>query len=266
MRHTSLSRPPCLLPAQPVDQLHTYPFALGLTGELLPELEHGLALLLGSAAWEQRLGGLMGSKALAQHKDTAAFDRLLTSKCLDLLEDEEPRVRSAVGELLGLLAARRGLAVWEAAKGPLLTSIYTNYVSAAQRVIALGLGEPGGCAHASLLRCIVVLLTLHAMQDREGEGEKAGLGPGSTLASGAASPRPGTGAQPRGISPARRAGSPAPGGAQAQVQDAPDSSAGAAAGEAGAHAQPQAALPPLDLIAALLGSAYKPLVRPPGVG
>ena len=46
-----------------------------------------------------------------------------------LLADEEPRVRLAAGECLGLLAKLRGLSVWADCRRALLDSIHQDYVS-----------------------------------------------------------------------------------------------------------------------------------------
>jgi len=50
--------------------------------------------------------------------------------CLQLLEDEEPRVRVAVGETMGALARVQGPAVWLRAQPAVLASIRDNFVSA----------------------------------------------------------------------------------------------------------------------------------------
>jgi hypothetical protein len=53
----------------------------------------------------------------------------LQSHALSLLEDPEPRVRTAVGELLGMLASMQGTHVFMQVEQPLLASILRNYVS-----------------------------------------------------------------------------------------------------------------------------------------
>lgn len=46
-----------------------------------------------------------------------------------LLDDEEPRVRLAAGECLGLLAKLQGLAVWTSCHASILDRIHRDYVS-----------------------------------------------------------------------------------------------------------------------------------------
>jgi len=60
---------------------------------------------------------------------TPAGMHTLADACLLLMEDEEPRVRVAVGEVLGALAAGHGPAVWLRAEGAVMASISSNYVS-----------------------------------------------------------------------------------------------------------------------------------------
>jgi len=57
----------------------------------------------------------------------------LFEACLALLEDEEPRVRVAVGEVLGGLARVEGPLVWTRAQLAVLASIRDNYVRVGQR-------------------------------------------------------------------------------------------------------------------------------------
>lgn len=59
------------------------------------------------------------------------FDASMVGHALTLLEDEEPRVRAAVGEVLGALAAKMGPPVWIQAKPSIMCSIRDNYVGGA---------------------------------------------------------------------------------------------------------------------------------------
>ncbi|KAF8068347.1 hypothetical protein HT031_002036 [Scenedesmus sp. PABB004] len=99
-------------------------------GESPPQLEDlaaGVRELLAGEAWEHKLGGLMGAKVLVERSDIPGFDAAMVDEALRLLEDGEPRVRLAVGQLLRGLAAKRGLEVLEAAQGRVLDSINNHF-------------------------------------------------------------------------------------------------------------------------------------------
>ncbi|KAK9841641.1 hypothetical protein WJX74_009256 [Apatococcus lobatus] len=80
-----------------------------------------------SAVWQQRLGGLTGAKTVLTFRRDDQLEQQLQDVSQKLLADEEPRVRLAAGECLGLLAKLRGLSVWTACRTALLDSIYQDY-------------------------------------------------------------------------------------------------------------------------------------------
>lgn len=96
-------------------------------GALIADVETNLLNLLAGDRWEQRLGGLLGAGALVQRTPACSFDDVLTDECLRLLEDEEPRVRLAVGDCLHRLAVKLGPSVYERCRERLLASIHANY-------------------------------------------------------------------------------------------------------------------------------------------
>lgn len=67
-------------------------------------------------------------QAVIQLCSLPEFDHDMVDRALTLLEDEEPRVRTAVGAVLGALATKLGPLVWERAKPRILASIQANYV------------------------------------------------------------------------------------------------------------------------------------------
>jgi hypothetical protein len=58
-----------------------------------------------------------------------AFSALMLSEALRLLEDDEVRVRLAVGQVLRSCAARDGLRVMQGCQDAVLNSIHTHFVS-----------------------------------------------------------------------------------------------------------------------------------------
>jgi hypothetical protein len=66
----------------------------------------------------------------------SGFDDLMVSECMRLLEDDEVRVRLAVGQLLRSLAAKHGLSVLQACQDTVLNSIHTHFVSIKQQGLA----------------------------------------------------------------------------------------------------------------------------------
>ena len=75
------------------------------------------ALLSSDAAWSH-----------AGHSSRQAFTKEILGSCNAALEDPEPRVRLAVGDCLGLLAAQQGTAVWDACRDAILGSIERSWV------------------------------------------------------------------------------------------------------------------------------------------
>lgn len=69
-------------------------------------------------------------QVLVDKCDVACFDDLMVAESLRLLEDDEVRVRLAVGQLLRALAGKHGLSVVEACQETLLGSITNHFVSA----------------------------------------------------------------------------------------------------------------------------------------
>ena len=65
-----------------------------------------------------------------ERRGDAAFADAATALCVRLLEDDEPRVRLAVGRCLGALARARGPRAWEAVRGAVLGGIERCWVSA----------------------------------------------------------------------------------------------------------------------------------------
>lgn len=75
------------------------------------------------------------------------FDDLMVSECMRLLEDDEVRVRLAVGQLLRSLATKHGLSVLQTCQDTVLNSIHTHFVSAGTK------SEGGGCHRTLLVQC-----------------------------------------------------------------------------------------------------------------
>lgn len=94
---------------------------------VIDDIESGLRDLLTSPAWERRLGGFLGAAALLQTLPAGAFDEFMIKECMRLLEDDEFRVRLAVGDCLHHLAVKLGPAVYEECSARLLSSIHENY-------------------------------------------------------------------------------------------------------------------------------------------
>jgi hypothetical protein len=68
-------------------------------------------------------------QVLVEKCDVDGFDDLMISEALRLLEDDEVRVRLAVGQLLRALATKRGVSVMEACQETVLNSITNHFVS-----------------------------------------------------------------------------------------------------------------------------------------
>ena len=64
-----------------------------------------------------------------ERRGDAAFADAATALCIRLLEDDEPRVRLAVGKCMGALARAEGLRAWQAVRGAVLGSIERCWVS-----------------------------------------------------------------------------------------------------------------------------------------
>eukprot|EP00887_Chlorella_sp_A99_P007146 scaffold2.g7146.t1 len=94
---------------------------------LLAALHEGVAALLLSDDWGQRLGALRVAHVLLLrgHPDPA-FAALMGQACCDLLEDPEVRVRWAVGEVFRVLAEQEGVEGWERARERVMGSIREN--------------------------------------------------------------------------------------------------------------------------------------------
>jgi hypothetical protein len=96
-----------------------------------------------------------------QSRDSAAFADTATQLCMRLLEDGEPRVRLAVGRCLGALAARRGLAAWEAVRGAVLGSIERCWVRAGSACCRIVCGPSPARPSKSLAPDFLSELLLH---------------------------------------------------------------------------------------------------------
>lgn len=85
------------------------------------------ALEDGTSSWEAKQGSLMASKLLlhSQHL-TNDFPVKLRECCISCLGDEEVRVRSEAGEVLGELCKTSGSGVYEAIKTIILDGVKTN--------------------------------------------------------------------------------------------------------------------------------------------
>lgn len=69
------------------------------------------------------------AQVLTERCDVPDFDQHLISECLRLLEDDEVRVRLAVGQLLRALTVKHGISVYEQCRQAVLQSIFNNFVS-----------------------------------------------------------------------------------------------------------------------------------------
>jgi hypothetical protein len=68
-------------------------------------------------------------QALIEHGSTRSFEENMIAQSLRLLEDQEVRVRLAVGDVLKVLASRLGIAVYEQTHEVVLKSIKDHFVS-----------------------------------------------------------------------------------------------------------------------------------------
>lgn len=85
--------------------------------------------MMGSTAWEERLGGLKLARLLLSMKtQSKEYDEKVYEGCILLLEDREVRVRWAVGEVLGDLSRLYGIEVWDRVGSDIMRSIRANYV------------------------------------------------------------------------------------------------------------------------------------------
>ncbi|KAK9823094.1 hypothetical protein WJX72_000228 [[Myrmecia] bisecta] len=83
--------------------------------------------MLDGEDWETRLGALQTAQAMLRHGATDKFGDFILESCQSRLEDEEVRVRLAVGACLRTLAERRGVAVYEACSQRILASIEAHF-------------------------------------------------------------------------------------------------------------------------------------------
>ena len=85
---------------------------------------------------------------LTEQRD-AELERQLLQASTMLLDDEEPRVRIAAGECLGLLARLQGVAVWEHCRQAIYDSIQRDYVRrTSSAFIKEQMKAPGDCIRA----------------------------------------------------------------------------------------------------------------------
>lgn len=96
----------------------------------LPAIYDGVLRMAGSGQWEQRLGALRVAHAVLLRRADPTFALSMVETCSSLLEDDEVRVRWAVGEVLRVLAEQLGIQVWELTRDRILGSICRNFVSA----------------------------------------------------------------------------------------------------------------------------------------
>jgi hypothetical protein len=75
---------------------------------------------------------------LVEKCDVGGFGDLMINEALRLLEDDEVRVRLAVGQMLRALATKRGVSVMEACQETVLNSIKNHFVSTDQCSTAVG--------------------------------------------------------------------------------------------------------------------------------
>ncbi|KAL4425118.1 hypothetical protein ABPG77_008223 [Micractinium sp. CCAP 211/92] len=99
----------------------------GNADPLLAEAADGVRSLVASEEWEQRLGGLRLARVVLQRQVDDGFASDMLETCQRLLEDDEVRVRWAVGELLRTLSERLGIQVWERMSDCVLASIHRNF-------------------------------------------------------------------------------------------------------------------------------------------
>ncbi|CAH1792996.1 unnamed protein product [Owenia fusiformis] len=82
-----------------------------------------------SLPWETKHGGLMGSKCLLDHSRNlfhSDFSGVIQDHALELLADEEFRVRIAAGEVMGALCKKGGPDVYAENRDAILEGIQTN--------------------------------------------------------------------------------------------------------------------------------------------
>ncbi len=88
---------------------------------------------------------------------TAQNDAILEQQLLEaskkLMNDEEPRVRLAAGECLGLLAKLQGVSVWMHCRQVLYDSIRRDYVGRALSLQLTGWDWRRGRCHFCLMIC-----------------------------------------------------------------------------------------------------------------
>ena len=70
-------------------------------------------------------------QALVEHGSTRSFDEYMIAQSMRLLEDQEVRVRLAVGDVLKALASKLGITVYEQTHEAVLKSIHDHFVSLA---------------------------------------------------------------------------------------------------------------------------------------
>ncbi|GAX73817.1 hypothetical protein CEUSTIGMA_g1268.t1 [Chlamydomonas eustigma] len=93
----------------------------------LTTLTEGTVNLLKSESWEARMGGLVAAKLLMQFRRFHQLENTVLDMCMQLLEDEEVRVRLAVGDCVQILGQLRGSSVPEFCMERILLSIQENY-------------------------------------------------------------------------------------------------------------------------------------------
>lgn len=77
--------------------------------------------------WETKQGGLLGSKAVILNKlGSDDFSENLRKQALQLMHDDEARVRIAAGEVLGALCATKGPEVYVACRDEILKNVGEN--------------------------------------------------------------------------------------------------------------------------------------------
>lgn len=82
-----------------------------------------------SPNWEGRLGTLrLAAIWISKGNPDDSFLDLITNACDELLEDEEVRVRMAVGDVIRALSSRRGVGTWQALGDRITSSIVANMV------------------------------------------------------------------------------------------------------------------------------------------
>ncbi|XP_068751859.1 uncharacterized protein [Montipora capricornis] len=95
----------------------------------LEDLQNSLTALVQSSdrGWETKHGGLSGSKALIlSHLGSDDFCESLRKQALRLMHDDEARVRTASGEVLGALCVRKGPVIFVACQEEILRNVRDN--------------------------------------------------------------------------------------------------------------------------------------------